>query len=115
MQPITKEKTSFTVWADGPRTWRAEPENFNGRQLARQLLIERLGVACFGAMRRPEFFGSFSVNATSEAEVRTKAQDVAAEYRRRIEEGVDQLVKCATCPFSAACYRVTMASKAHAS
>ena len=91
--------------------YRAEPENFNGRALARDLLQARLGVACFGQMKRPEFMGSFSVTGTSEAEALAKAQDVEVEYRRRIAAGVEQLVQCATCPYNEPCWRLTMAAK----
>ena len=51
----------------------------------------------------------------SEAEVLAKAKDVEADARRRIEAGVDQLAKCATCPYNAVCWRLVMATKSYAS
>ena len=113
MQNATKEQLKYTVWIDG-QTWRAEPEDFNGRQFARRLLRQRLGVDCFGRMKMPEFGGSFSVTGASEEQALAKAKDVEADFRRRVEAGVDQLAMCATCAFNEPCWRLTMAGKQYA-
>jgi len=110
MQTLTKEQLNYSVWAEG-RTWRAEPENFNGRSIAREQLQARIGVPCFGNMKRPDFMGSFSVTGASEAEALAKARDVEADYRKRIAAGVEQLAMCASCPFNEPCFRLTMAAK----
>src|SRR5438445_10683096 len=91
------QEAAYTVQPDG-QGYRAEADGWSGRDLARRLLTEKLGVPCFGRMSYPQFFGRVAATGASEAEALANARTEEAQLRERVAAGVAQLARCAYCP-----------------